>query len=55
MLINETDVRVMFPEKGKTELTLSACRPIGTAKQRRINKATLIDSKTIDYEIMLNP
>jgi len=51
MLINETDVWIMFPEKWKTELTLSACRPIGTAKQRWVNRATLIDSKAIDYEI----
>jgi LPXTG-site transpeptidase (sortase) family protein len=51
MLVNETDIRVMLPEKNKQELTLSACRPIGTAKQRWINRATLINEKNIDYEV----
>lgn len=51
MLVNETDIRVMLPEKGKKELTLSACRPIGTAKQRRINRASLVSESPINYEI----
>lgn len=51
ILVNETDIWVMLPEKGKKELTLSACRPIGTAKQRWINRASLVDEKVIDYEV----
>ncbi|HMY81035.1 MAG TPA: sortase [Candidatus Absconditabacterales bacterium] len=51
MLINETDVWIMLPEKGKTQLTLSACWPIGTAKQRWMNKANLIKTTTLQYEI----
>lgn len=51
MLVNETDIRVMLPTKGKKEITLSACRPIGTAKQRRINRAELTSEKILDYTI----
>ncbi len=51
MLVNETDIRVMLPTKGKKEITLSACRPIGTAKQRWINRAELTSEKILDYEI----
>ena len=51
LLVNETDVWVMLPKKGKKELTLSACRPIGTSLQRRINKAELVSESVLDYEI----
>ena len=43
----------MLPQKGKTELTLSACRPIGTAKQRRINRAELVSTQVLDYDVRL--
>lgn len=51
MLVNSTDVRVMLPEEGKQLLTLSACRPIGTAEKRWINRAQLISQTALDYEI----
>ncbi len=50
-LVNATDVAVMLPQKGKKELTLSACRPIGTAKQRWINRALLVSQEEIDYPV----
>lgn len=54
MLVNEDQIEVMLPTKWKKELTLSACWPIGTAKQRWINKAILLSEKNIDYEIKTN-
>lgn len=51
MLVNSDDVRVMLPEEGKQLLTLSACRPIGTAEKRRINRAQLISQTILQYEV----
>ncbi len=41
----------MLPDGDKKEITLSACRPIGTARQRWINRATLIDEERITYRV----
>lgn len=54
MLVKDTDVRVMMPKKDKKELTLSACRPIGTSQKRRINKAELSWEETLTYEVNPN-
>lgn len=51
MLVNSTDVWVMLPEEGKQLLTLSACRPIGTAEKRWINRAQLVSQTALDYEV----
>ncbi len=50
-LVDETEVSVMLPDGDKKEITLSACRPIGTARQRWINRATLIDEERITYRV----
>ena len=41
----------MLPDANKKEITLSACRPIGTARQRWINRATLVDEEKITYKV----
>ncbi len=50
-LVDETEVAVMLPDANKKEITLSACRPIGTARQRWINRATLVDEEKITYKV----
>lgn len=50
-LVDETEVSVMLPDAKKKEITLSACRPIGTARQRRINRASLINEEKLNYKV----
>ena len=41
----------MLPDAKKKEITISACRPIGTARQRRINRASLINEEKLNYKV----
>jgi hypothetical protein len=55
-LINADDIKYIGKLKGeedKVTITLSACRPIGTAKQRRINRAELTNLN--ELSLILNP
>lgn len=49
-LVKETDIYVMNQVKNKSMVTLSACYPIGTAKQRWINQADLKTSWLLDQK-----
>ena len=52
-LISAKETSVLLPEKGKITISLSACRPIGTAQKRRYNRWELTYVEELDK--VLNP
>ncbi|HMY81034.1 MAG TPA: sortase [Candidatus Absconditabacterales bacterium] len=52
-LIGAHETKYMLPEKDKITISLSACRPIGTAKQRWLNRGELTYVEELDK--VLNP
>lgn len=52
-LIGAKETWVLLPEKDKITISLSACRPIGTAQKRRFNRAELTYIEELDK--VLNP
>ncbi len=52
-LISAKDTSVLLPTKGKITISLSACRPIGTAQKRRLNRGELTYVEELDK--VLNP
>ena len=46
--IGASETWVLLPEKGKKTITLSGCRPIGTARDRWMNRGVLTSEKTLE-------
>lgn len=51
--IKANDTRAILPEKGKSTISLSSCWPIGTAKDRRFNRAELVSSMSLKSALIV--